>query len=403
MGEGESSCRRPRHRRGGEPVDDDALADLELMARDPEADTPKEVLAAPTVIGVDPSRSVLFAQVRQGHPRMWVDQEGYLRPDAWFGPKPGLLEGIMWGALELVGAGRDDRRRCYLGDVASALFRAMGPHDPPVFLEQPGYDEQRWVLEARQGELLVRVESRPYWGFGMMSRGFLNRIELLGPLAERARLVFELQAILVRRPWEPLLRGRWVKRTGASLEAHTEAWEGLLGYAERDYDDRIDVHAGRLERLREQVEDEEAPAGWDREAATAALDRAADALEAAREARRERASAAVERALGRAEGELVAADPSSQVLDGALEGIGEALVEQVIEVEATDGEVVTHASLPSGPVRQVPAEVRTDATSLDHIDAADLLDEALSDDTWDPDGAIPLVDLTDLAASDEAA
>ena len=59
----------------------------------------------------DPLKSVLFAQVMQGDPRMKIDGEGYLRPESW----PG------------------NGSQVFLGDVAKAILRSLGPHDPPTF------------------------------------------------------------------------------------------------------------------------------------------------------------------------------------------------------------------------------------------------------------------------------
>ena len=82
-------------------------------------------------IGIDPDRSVLYAQVMDGNPRMKIDVEGYLRQANW----PG------------------EGREVFLGDVAKASLRSLGPHDPPQFSVQPGYDEQRWELTSAAGEL----------------------------------------------------------------------------------------------------------------------------------------------------------------------------------------------------------------------------------------------------------
>ena len=72
-------------------------------------------------IGLDPNKTVLWAQVREGQPQMSIDIEGRLRP-----------------------AGIKGNSTVYLGDVARAALRSLGPADSPFFESIPGYDEQRW-------------------------------------------------------------------------------------------------------------------------------------------------------------------------------------------------------------------------------------------------------------------
>ena len=120
----------------------------------------------------DPQKSVLYAQVMDGDPRMKIDGEGYLRSASW----PG------------------NGTHVFLGDVTKAILRFLGPHDPPFFSIQPGYDEQRWVLESSSGELSVSVTSDSYWGLGLFARCFFNKIEMVGPLSLRARCIHDVVA-----------------------------------------------------------------------------------------------------------------------------------------------------------------------------------------------------------------
>ena len=68
-------------------------------------------------IGLDPNKTILWAQVREGQPQMSIDIEGRLRP-----------------------AGIKGNSTVYLGDVARAALRSLGPADPPFFESKPGYD-----------------------------------------------------------------------------------------------------------------------------------------------------------------------------------------------------------------------------------------------------------------------
>ena len=76
-------------------------------------------------VGSDASRTILYAQVNDGQPKMAIDEEGYLRPEGWEG----------------------SGGKVFLGDVAQAALRALGPHDPPRFVELPGFESNagRWA------------------------------------------------------------------------------------------------------------------------------------------------------------------------------------------------------------------------------------------------------------------
>ena len=231
-------------------------------------------------VGSDARRTVLYAQVRDGQPRMAIDEEGYLRAEGW----PG------------------SGGKVYLGDVAQAALRALGPHDPPRFAEQPGFDEQIWSLSSRANELQMRISSSPYWGFGLLPNCFLNRIELSGPLGLRARCVHDLVASLGRNPWEPSRLRQFEKVTGCEAARHRNAWKDLITRACGDMSEEVDQLEDSLRRLR----------GLD-EAASGVLDAAEMAIGEARAALADRNAPAVERALGRAASALIEADPETQV------------------------------------------------------------------------------------------
>ena len=98
-------------------------------------------------IGLDPNKTVLWAQVREGQPQMSIDIEGRLRP-----------------------AGIKGNSTVYLGDVARAALRSLGPADPPFFESKPGYDEQRRRITTTTGDVSRIVLSDSYWGFGLLAR-----------------------------------------------------------------------------------------------------------------------------------------------------------------------------------------------------------------------------------------
>jgi len=236
---------------------------------------------------LDASASVLFAQVMDGDPRMKIDGEGYLRPESW----PG------------------EGRSVFLGDVAKAVLRFLGPHDPPQFSSEPGYDEQKWQLTSSSGGVSVKLTSDSYWGFGLFPRCFYNKIEIFGPLSDRARCIHDVVASLGRNPWEPYWLSRFERVTGTKSEDHQGNWMVLVRWATEDMRSQI----GELESRAAEL----ASSNGDRDSlASASL-----ALEEATSALMDRNAPAVERALGRANSALVEADPSTEVLSSELASI----------------------------------------------------------------------------------
>ncbi|MGB1494862.1 MAG: hypothetical protein ACPG8U_00010 [Candidatus Thalassarchaeaceae archaeon] len=123
-------------------------------------------------------RSVLFAQVIHGKPRMGINKDGF---------------------LEVLGKSRKDRK-VFLGDVAKAMLHSLGSHETPIFTDEPNWDEQRWELTCKSNELNIKITSSHYWGFGLFSRCFYNKIEIEGPLSVRSRCVHDMVSTLGRNP-----------------------------------------------------------------------------------------------------------------------------------------------------------------------------------------------------------
>ena len=229
-------------------------------------------------IGLDPNKTILWAQVREGQPQMSIDIEGRLRP-----------------------AGIKGNSTVYLGDVARAALRSLGPADPPFFESKPSYDEQRWRFSTSSGDVSMVVLSDSYWGFGLVARCFVNQIEITGPLALRARIVHDIAATLGRNPWEPSWTSRFEKKTKATISEHRSAWEGLIHHARDEMNEEITNLSEKVSALR---------GGEDIELI---LNEAEQNLDEARAALADLNAPAVERALARANQALVEADPTTEV------------------------------------------------------------------------------------------
>ena len=235
-------------------------------------------------IGVDPQRSVLYAQVVSSDPRMAFDEDGVMH---------------QFGTTGSFG-------KVYLGDVARAALRSLGTHDPPIFTRMPRVDEQNWELSCETAEVKMTISSSHYWGFGLFARCFLNRIVLEGSLPTRARCAMDIVSSLGRNPWEPIRVKAFERSTSGLMEAHTSSWDGLISLARESMSDDITRLQDSVHRMR----------GVD-ESGDAHLDSAEEALDRAREALADKNAPAVDRALSRASSAIVRADPNSDL--GSME------------------------------------------------------------------------------------
>ena len=198
-------------------------------------------------------------------------------------------------------AGIKGNSTVYLGDVARAALRSLGPADPPFFESKPGYDEQRWRFSTSSGDVSMVVLSDSYWGFGLVARCFVNQIEITGPLALRARIVHDIAATLGRNPWEPSWTSKFEKKTRATISEHRSAWEGLIHYARDEMNEEITNLSEKVSALRGDEDIE------------LILNQAEQNLDEARAALADLNAPAVERALARANQALVEADPTTEV------------------------------------------------------------------------------------------
>ena len=235
-------------------------------------------------IGVDPERSVLYAQVMSSEPKTAFDEEGVMRDI---------------GHQKAYG-------KAYLGDVARAALRSLGTHDAPNFTTEPGFDEQSWELCCSTDEITMRISSRHYWGFGLFTKSFLNEIVMEGALPTRARFAMDIVSSLGRNPWEPFRLRAFEKSTSGLMSEHIESWEGLISVARDSMSHDISILQDSVKSMR----------GLD-ELSDVLLDTASEALERAVEALADKNAPAVERALSRASSAIVRADPKSDT--GSLE------------------------------------------------------------------------------------
>lgn len=235
----------------------------------------------------------LFAQVARAGPDHELDGAGGLRP------RRGK------GAGDVI----------YLGDITTTLLHGLRQAATIEVLEAPRFDEQRWVLSIDAGGLRLRIESRPYWGFGLVGHGYLNELHLSGDNAAADRLIFDLCAALGRDPWtfkHKAAASRVIRRAGLDSTEHAASWteavrRGRNGLREdiRALERREAEVVERLHSWLDEVEDDPRATLRQRH-----LMEAESNLAQARMALDEDHAPGVERALARAEAALIQADPA---------------------------------------------------------------------------------------------
>lgn len=221
----------------------------------------------------------------------------------------------------------------YLGNVAIRLISQLSQPDTPFFVQPPSFNEQVWQLTCKSSSISISVDSSSYWGAGLFNSGYLNRIEITGPLQERARIIFDLVATLSHNPWEfSHLRSarKMLHKESISLEENEKSWRNLMQVASSNMEERIVVLAERTNKVDKRVTMNKNKKSFDHKMSNASLQSAIHDLEVARAAHADDNSPAVERALARVEASLINADPSSQIESD----------EQLLQDELPDGHIL---------------------------------------------------------------
>ena len=267
---------------------------------------------------LDASASILVAQVRQADASHKIDTtHQLLRGKHFTGPN----------------------RVVYLGDVSKALLAQLSQAETPVFDEAPGYNEQRWKLKTTSSSLKIKIHSTAYWGWGLLTSGYLNVITLEGPLNERARLVLDMTSSLGQSPWEmahPNSAEKWLKRhdPALSLKHNEQIWKALQQAARSNLNEAV-------ERMKEHSETVWSESIDDADEWRTIID---DDLHMARQALAEDNAPGVERALARMEASLIQikSDPEANyieaptsVLSDGSDRISDATMKPIKTIELT--------------------------------------------------------------------
>lgn len=239
------------------------------------------------ILGSNSEYSILWMQVKKGKPQMKCI-DGILRPYEY--PENG--------------------KKVLLGDIASILLKISGPHDNVEFISPPTFDEQKWTLELTSSELKIKIESFPYWGFGLFSNCYLNKVELKGTLIKRSKVVFDLITGLGRNPWESTFPFFWNRITKSNSKIHQEKWLELINFAKQNMEEDIEEIRLRFTEVEKRANDKRFfPINWNKENSKILLKEVEHHIDIAKKALHDQNAAGLQRALDRAEAKLIEADP----------------------------------------------------------------------------------------------
>ena len=238
----------------------------------------------------------------------------------------------------------------YLGNIASAIIAALESPDTPEFTQLPGYNEQKWQLKTISGPLTVTITSDSYWGFGLLTSGYLNVIDLTGPASVIARLIFDLVASSGWQPWRFKHKSsaqRYFTKTHheISLESNEKAWLELVNLCKNETGELIAVMESAIDSVEKKVVAVDVVDGWSKSKAEVGIAAAKYDLNIAKEALADHNLPSVERAIARIEASLIEANPdnamneenSGLVIDKSLESIR---FDEDLVVNPTDDELI---------------------------------------------------------------
>ena len=260
----------------------------------------------------------------------------------------------------------------YLGNVAIRLLSQLSQPDTPFFVQPPSFNEQIWRFTCKSSSLSISVESISYWGFGLFNSGYLNRIEITGPIQERAKVFFDLVAALSHNPWEfrhQRHAGKVMQKESLSIEGNEKSWRYLLQLASSQMEEQIAIMAERAKIVEKRVASNKDNDNSDQQMSHASLQSALHDLEVARSAHADDNSPAVERALARVEASLISAEPSVQL--------------EIDEVEQRDAQV-------DGHIMQFEGD-----DINDKVDTVDLSEDEEADVELTAEDAV-IIDLTQI-------
>ena len=205
-------------------------------------------------------------------------------------------------------------------------------------------------MKTVSGPLTVTITSDSYWGFGLLTSGYLNVIDLTGPASVIARLIFDLVASSGWQPWRFKHKSsaqRYFTKTQheISLESNEKAWLELVNLCKNETSELIAVMESAIDSVEKKVVAVDVVDGWSKSKAEVGIAAAKYDLNIAKEALADHNLPSVERAIARIEASLIEANPdnamneenSGLVIDKSLESIR---FDEDLVVNPTDDELI---------------------------------------------------------------
>ena len=206
----------------------------------------------------------------------------------------------------------------YLGNVATTLISLLQHPETPEFKNKPNYNEQKWEIVTRDGQLKITIVSDSYWGFGLFNSSYLNTIILDGPLNLRSRVIFDLVSSLPHKPWEfkhlSAIR-RWMNKNHPKLDEkiNQNNWNELVNFSKQKFEEIIEIMSEAISKISQKVKNTNSSDDWDKEKSAVLVAAAEFDLQLAKGALADDNGPAIERAIARIEASLIEADPETGI------------------------------------------------------------------------------------------
>ena len=206
----------------------------------------------------------------------------------------------------------------YLGNVATTLISLLQHPETPEFKNKPNYNEQKWEIVTRDGQLKITIVSDSYWGFGLFNSSYLNTIILDGPINLRSRVIFDLVSSLPHKPWEfkhlSAIR-RWMNKNHPKLDEkiNQNNWNELVNFSKQKFEEMIEIMSEAISKISQKVKNTNSSEDWDKEKSAVLVAAAEFDLQLAKGALADDNGPAIERAIARIEASLIEADPETGI------------------------------------------------------------------------------------------
>ena len=151
------------------------------------------------------------------------------------------------------------KRKIFLGQTASAIFDRIITSSNIQIVDFSRWDEQKWSMAVTSNGLEVEIESFPYWGFGLFSNGYANKISLRSQEDIGNRLLFDVVSMLDYEPWSfkhPKAIERWITRNGEkiTLSENRTRWENAQDKARQEVKAQIELVKQRCEEFESKLD-----------------------------------------------------------------------------------------------------------------------------------------------------